>query len=158
MFGASSSVISFLVEQYPDACKKVDTDGMAPLHLLCDSDEDANPSDVELLLEKEPAVCLIKTEEDGSTPLHLAVAGKAKFSVLKALVKANDKALSVKDAKGRIPLFVAVAVQAEMETFKLLLLKYPDGRTTKNKQNELPVTMATRMKLDSDLLDLLQPL
>jgi len=158
LFGANSSVISFLVEQYPNACKKVDQDGMAPLHLLCDSDEGANLSKVELLLEEDPAVCLIQTKEDGSTPLHLAVARKATLSVLKALIKANATALSVKDGRGRIPLFIAVAVQADIETFKWLLLKYPAGRTTKNKLNELPVTMAARMKLDGDLLDLLQPI
>ena len=157
LFGASYGVISFLVEHYPKACRKQDKDGMTPLHLLCDLD-DIKPCLIRLISEEEPCACLTPTNEDGSTPLHLAIARKAPHSAIRALISANDTALSTKDGRGRIPLFVAVAVRSPIETFKFLLLKYPAGRTTRNLLNELPVTMAARMNLDGDLLDLLQPI
>ena len=134
-----------------------DKDGMTPLHLLCDL-EDIKPCVVRLISEEEPCACLTPSKEDGSTPLHLAIARKAPHSAIRALISANDTALSTKDRRGRIPLFVAVAVRSPIDTFKFLLLKYPDGRNTRNMLNELPVTMAARMNLDGDLLDLLQPI
>lgn len=119
---------------------------------------DVNPSVVRLIADEEPRACLKLTKQDGSTPLHMAIARKVPLSALRALVSANDTALSTKDEKGRIPLFVAVAVRSDIETFKFLLLKCPASRTTRNRLNELPVTMAARMNLNGVLLDLLQPI
>jgi hypothetical protein len=119
---------------------------MTPLHLLCDL-VDINPSIVRLVADREPRACLKPATQDGSTPIHLAIARKAPVSTLRALIRANGIALSTKDGRGRIPLFVAVASRSDIETFKLLLLKYPASRTTRNKLNELPVTMAARMNV-----------
>ena len=156
MFGSSSEVISFLVDQHPDACRKTDKEGMTPLHLLFES-EDINVAAVDILLNEESTVCSMKTEIDGSTPLHLAVARRTPISVVKALIEAEKTALWTMDDRGRIPLFVAVAVKADLETFKLLLREYPEAREAKNKLNELPCILAARMKLSGDILALLEP-
>ena len=157
LFGASYDVVSYLVENNPHSCRKQDKDGMTPLHLLCNL-VDGDLSLVRLIADEEPRACLKLSKQDGSTPLHMAIARKAPLSALRTLISANDTPLSTKDEKGRIPLFVAVAVRSDVETFKFLLLKYPASRTTRNKLNELPVTMAARMNLSGVLLDILQPM
>lgn len=154
IYGATDDVVSLLMKKYPEACKKIDVDGMAPLHLACDTDK-PNISVVKLLLKEESTVTSFQRKIDGSTPLHLAISRKASPSVLKSLIRADDSILSKMDARGRIPLFIAIAIKADYETFELLLKKYPEGRHTKNKVNELPCTMAARMNLDKDIIRLL---
>lgn len=157
MFGADADVVSFLVKKYPGGAKKTDKDGLTALHLACDADGGTKLSVIERLVGAYPDACSRRDKRDGSTPLLLAVARNASVNVLKILIKANRGQLSTTDDRGRLPLHVAVAVRAGLGTFQLLVNEYPKGVSTKNKANETPIALAQRMKLDEDVIKLLQP-
>lgn len=75
--------------------------------------------------------------ENGNTPLHYACCCAAPLKVVKALLKANKSAASVKDSDGNIPLVGAVANGAGADVVQALINAFPGGVTARQGQHTL---------------------
>jgi ankyrin repeat protein len=90
---------------------------------------------------------LVAPNDQGSTPLHVAIAEDACLDLVAVLVKANPAAVQVADQRGRYPLELAVAAAAAAAAaaaytdngtnnkealWELLVGAWPEGLTTPN--------------------------
>lgn len=101
---APAVVIAGLVQAYPQACARVGTSGMTPLHLTCSSAH-ASIHVVRVLLELGDVAAQCSLPDlDGDTPLHAACRSGAPLEVLEVLLQAYPAAVNERDYEGLTPL------------------------------------------------------
>jgi len=102
------SVISALIDVYPEGCNTRDDDGMYPIHYATANQASYNV--INLLLQTCPEANFFRIESQGSLPIHLAAQwGVSSLDVLDILLENCYSLSCAKDNEGKTPLEVALA-------------------------------------------------
>jgi Ankyrin repeats (3 copies) len=100
-FGASRSVLEYLLQLWPDSIYDRDHDGNTPLHW---SGPDSSLASIRLLVSLWPE-SVEEMNEAGELPLHSATGRRARYPVLRYLLDRNPHALEVPDLAGNLPIY-----------------------------------------------------
>lgn len=109
---------------------------------------------IKLFAEACPAALALKNE-DGATPLHLAVSGGANVATLRLLVETYPGALKDKTERGEVPLHLACRRDWPIERIKLLVESYPAALAQCNENGFAPLHVACQVRADAQVLRLL---
>jgi ankyrin repeat protein len=155
MFGASSDVITFLLEKYATASTVLDKDGLMPLHLACDGDN-LSADIVKRLVEANPGACTIRNIANGWTPLLIALTNVADLEIVKILGDADDETHKIVDNEGNTALHIAVSNDADFEICKYLVDSNPSAVTIKNQEGQTPRVLAESVGADQAIIEVLK--
>ena len=104
------TVVSALLEAYPEGAGKRDNNGMCPLHYA--TANHASVEVVQMLIEYCPEALFQRVESSGALPIHLAAQwGVSSISVMECLLRNNNSLASARDAEGLSPLEIAIDAQ-----------------------------------------------
>ncbi|RYH30770.1 ankyrin repeat domain-containing protein [archaeon] len=134
-----ASEVMRVIQQSPDACQFVDSQGNLPLHIA--ASYVASLEIVQSLLRYYPEA--IKTHNrQGQLPLHRAAAMNNAINVVTFLIKANSEALEMADSEGNLPVHYAAAFN-NVFILKLCLKrsKYLYTTAVNNNDGFLPIHM-----------------
>lgn len=146
--GASSHVIRCVLAKYPDQISKVDEWGQLPLHLAVrhpacvstnpnslDEGESEGTNDdmnevlkivLEDILKPHPGAAFV-ADDRGRLPLHLAIAAKADFNIIQALLRIHPSSgvdpMETSDTRfsNNPPIYMATEYNCDLSTTYLLL-------------------------------------
>lgn len=142
MFCASTDVILHLLAAGKQSAQKPDKDGYLPLHLACFVGVDWEV--IDKLTSLYPMACLARSNDSGSTPLHLALKQNLSLPIIKTLVKGHQAALEIEDEKGRVPLHVAISFGSDSKIVKHLRKCNPDMVYHENHDGKTPLDLASK--------------
>jgi ankyrin repeat protein len=126
-------------------------------HLAIEAEDGVVSEVINKLVKADARACAVRSLSNRITPLMLAIARKCEYNILKILIKAESKALTIVDKEGRIPLHVAAALKADAQTIRLLIKSFPDGVDAKDNSGYTPYDLAKKVKLKKDTRLLLRP-
>jgi len=105
------SVISSLLDSYPEGAAIRDDNGMYPLHYACANQ--ASPEVIQLLLSTFPEANFFRVETNGNLPVHLVAQwGASSVSVIDILLENSISLACAKDFHDNSPLEIALAAGA----------------------------------------------
>jgi hypothetical protein len=142
---------------------RTDCSGNTALHLACSIDTSKTALKIiECIKNELPKKVLYATNQDGSTPLHIAVANpKADVSVLKTLICSKNVAAYLTNRNGQNPLHIAVTnyqtgdVEGE-KVIQFLAKKFPKTLSVQDSKGQTPYDIAKSKDLGTKILKLLK--
>jgi hypothetical protein len=113
------SIVSALLEAYPEGASKQDDNGMYPLHYACANQASADV--IELLLNYYPEARFQRVEVSGALPIHLAAQwGVSSIAVMQHMLRDNGSLASARDSEGLSPL--EIAIEADYQDHKVEII------------------------------------
>lgn len=100
--GASTNMLTMLIENYPHATAMRDYMGRTPLHLSCEYASDH--SILALLKATDPAVVKYRDSKNLRTPLAEAIVNSRSPSIIRAILSADASQITTKDLWGYTPI------------------------------------------------------
>lgn len=102
------SIISALIDAYPEGCAARDDNGMYPLHYA--TANQASFKVIKILLKTFPEANFFRIESQGTLPIHLVSQwGASSLEVMEVLLKNRSSLACAKNYEGKTPLEVALA-------------------------------------------------
>ena len=143
-----------------------DKDGMTPLHLAADNN-DENPKVIEALLDAGADINALDNSK--RTPIHIAASFNKNQHVMQALVNAKEATLNKEDKDGNTPLHLSVTIPPYLidagyimrhtygtrEVIKVLLNAKANINAVNNKE-ETPLCIAIKNKQGSEVIRVLK--
>uniref|UniRef100_A0A7S2GUR4 Uncharacterized protein n=1 Tax=Helicotheca tamesis TaxID=374047 RepID=A0A7S2GUR4_9STRA len=127
--GASTSLVSFLLEKQPNAVRQKTRNDYTPLHSACRYKSSLEV--VALLFDKWPDASKEKSIL-GHTPLHIACCYRASLEVVSMLLGGWSGAPTEKARSGSTPLHLACCYGSSFEVILLLLDKWLNSTENRN--------------------------
>ncbi|KAL3921988.1 MAG: hypothetical protein SGILL_002450 [Bacillariaceae sp.] len=153
-YGASSDVVKYLIDQWPEGAKTFTSRKLLPLHLACLNTHTSGVIDV--LLEAYPEAASIPFNDSGELPLFKACFCQLNLEVITALVKAYPKAVSTRGTQGCYPVSALCAHKdANVESVKHLVNLFPKAIQIKDDAGAVPVHYACFNGAAVDLIEYL---
>jgi ankyrin repeat protein len=134
------ALVQYLVEQWLESVKTVNSHGDLPLHVACCSK--APLEVIQFLVEQWPQS--VKTvNNNGSLPLHLARCFKTTppAAVVQYLVEQWPESVKTTTNYRYLPLHTACAYSAPLEVVQCLVQQWPESVKHRNYHGETPLDM-----------------
>ena len=149
-------IIQLLIDAAPDSIRSVDSEGMMPLHWLCEDkqlDESVSLEILQLLIEKHPQA-LRHADYDGCLPIHMAASTTKSPEFCRFLIEGYPGSERISDDDGWLP-FHGACQRNTVETVEYLYKLYPDAINHETNFGMYPIhhvvkeVVTTRRKSDS---------
>lgn len=148
---APLSVVSALLEAYPEGASRVDENGMCPLHYACANH--ASSEVVQILLEFFPEGRLQRVEVSRALPIHLAAQwGVSSPKVFKHLLEGNQSLASARDSEGLSPIDLVVEADYPRRYEILSILK--ESMLQETLENSSTISSSGPLSEHEDIIDL----
>lgn len=160
--GASTDIITTLLNRFPDAAKcatgaRGSTENELALHIACrgsrSGQEEVDYELVRLLFEAFPAGALHANSE-GALPIHIACSFGSLEAAQLFLEHHADEARA-QDGDRRLPLHYAASGRAPLELVQLLIESFPDGIAAEDNHGMLPLHIACLHGAGQDVVECL---
>jgi Ankyrin repeats (many copies) len=124
-----------------------------PLHLALR--RLASSKIIELLIDTDPSMLLVKDGPQQDTPLHVLLkSSPSNVALVDLMLLEVPFCVSVKDLEDNTPLHIACSHGASMDVIKHLCILYPEAVSMRNAKSQTPLDISQRL-LDTTVYDML---
>jgi len=140
-YQASSEIVEYLLQVWPEGASRTNGQKMLPLHLAASQNSD--PKVIKALLKAYPQAASIPIP-NGASPLSaLCNREDANLDSIKYLIEASPESVQWKDEFGGLPVHYACLKGADWKVIKLLVKNYPQSILMKTSQGMTCQDLAT---------------
>ena len=140
-------MFKFVLQLHPDQVTSRDEYGNTPYH-ICALRCSEIPKDVlYTVINAGPSDAALIQNQDGNTPLHLAILFSASPDMLQIMLATGSKAACIKNNSGLTPLALALAHGTPIATLRLILKACPEAVHVRDDTNTSTIQFAWNLMI-----------